>query len=660
MGGTTEVRLDSAPELARDRIGRGQGVSLVVVALLLQLFAWSSLDGYPIADVIEYVDLAEQLVEEGGLDPTPRRFRSPLYPLLLAPIFLLRDAFDLGDSRWVMPLARAVQLAFGCAFVLVAARLGALVATRRAGWVAGLVVATNPIFLFHCVDPLADVPAGVLLALGLERLLAARAGRSSGLVTGLLLGSAVLVSYKVLPVVAALLLGTALSGRERRAERPEWRGIAAGLGIALALELVLDRLVYGVWGLSLVNYLIYNVGVVLVNVLSRLGLDGLAAPIWNAGGRHLGFEPHADAGVIADRVGQHVSPFWYLENATEFVVWPVLLLALVAGLDWLRRPSRAVGVVLFALAVDWVVLGNKEGKAYRLWLPALPLVAALVARGWSALEGARRSYGGVLATALVALGAIAGVLEFRSAELRSHGHYWRAMAWLNEAAASSDAPRPNKVGATYFAVAYRDSADVELVPFVLPPAWVAALGSGREHEERAMRAYVEELDWIVASRALLWSHASVLAAINDLFSVEAAFWSEENNPAAGPVYVLRRSQPGDGRRFASCAQPGRVEPGSVRLESLPGDGLGWLTVSSDVSTAGGATRLRAESRAGELLHEGTARDVIGAPVLPARSGGVLVDGLLFPLTSEELHRRGLRVLAVEDGTEQELARFSSL
>ena len=46
------------------------------MTLALQAFAWSWLEGYPLADAVGYLDRAREFVTSGGLQPSAENLRS--------------------------------------------------------------------------------------------------------------------------------------------------------------------------------------------------------------------------------------------------------------------------------------------------------------------------------------------------------------------------------------------------------------------------------------------------------------------------------------------------------------------------------------------------------------------------------------------------------
>ena len=191
-------REDAGAHAREGRLGVGL---LVAVTLALQGVSWWILEGYQVADSVEFVENAQALVR-GHEVLDSQAIRSAFFPLLLSPPLLLADLLGLEDQRPLFWLMRLVQMGIGVAVVLAAARLARRVAGRGAGLLAGWTVAVNPVFLQYTVSPLTDVLAALLVTLGLVALADLRQPRR-GLWGGVWLGLAVMVSYKTLAMAAA-------------------------------------------------------------------------------------------------------------------------------------------------------------------------------------------------------------------------------------------------------------------------------------------------------------------------------------------------------------------------------------------------------------------------------------------------------------------------
>src|SRR5690606_15160635 len=113
------------------------------------------------------------------------------FAVVLAPPFLVAEWLGLEDLRWVVPFARLLQLVFTLLLVRAAARIGHVLAGRRAGLAAGWIAGTSPVLLSYSIEPVADVLAAWLGAEALLRALQP-AGPRRNLAVGLWLGAALL------------------------------------------------------------------------------------------------------------------------------------------------------------------------------------------------------------------------------------------------------------------------------------------------------------------------------------------------------------------------------------------------------------------------------------------------------------------------------------
>ncbi len=600
----TEMGADARPLPGpRDRSVQ----ALLVLALFLQLFAWTRLEGYQLADSVEYMDRAQSFVQEHDLG-ADRAARSFAFSLVFVPMFALADWLGWEDLRPLVPAGRAIQILLSLLLILASVRLGARAGGRGVGIAAGYLVAVNPVFLRFSVSPVAGIAAGLALAVGFGRLLE-RAGFRRSLGGGLWIGLAFLLSYKSL--LAALVLAPLLLVRDRLRHAASWLGLGAGLLLCMAAQTALDRWVYGRWGASLFGYLFDNVGSTLTTMLARLRgihpvFEDLARRVYQAESdfRGYGFDPaHEGTRLLAPDPAS-----WYLWQLPEFLVWPVIGLLLLGAAGALRRPAWRRALLFLVPLGCALVLTQKGGdRSFRLLLPVLPLIAAAGALGWQSWRGAR---GGMLRRSTAALAMAAalplGLLALERANTRSFGAYWRAMEWVERAveAGEESRARPPRVGSAYYwALFLRAAPGTELAK--LPHALDGWREEGTEPandrtaaERRvAIAAALDELDWLIVHLPVLSRRGGLLAEVNRRFRVEAAFYDQDAHASIGPVFALRRSAEEDGgRRFFGLEDPGgrpakpgrrtvfRAEapPGSLTLldwqvESLPGTGLGWIT-----------------------------------------------------------------------------------
>ena len=209
---------------------------VLVVALGLRLAAgwwWQSrLDGpFGFGDSESYWVLGRAIAEGKPYEygAGVRVFRSPGYPLLLAPIFLLG-----GEEPSVM-WARALSAVFGTLSVGGVWWLGRQLFGAQAGLLAAAVAAVYPGAIAISALVLSEAPFGVLMLANLILWIAAfgaqRVGRGAllSVAAGLAAGAATLVRPSWL-LFAPFALGVGLA-----AGRPRRRHLAIGLGVMVGL-----------------------------------------------------------------------------------------------------------------------------------------------------------------------------------------------------------------------------------------------------------------------------------------------------------------------------------------------------------------------------------------------------------------------------------------
>jgi hypothetical protein len=528
---------DPAPALSD-----GWTRAILLVALVLQAWAWHRLSGYQLADSVEFMDRAHAVARGETLDSTGA-VRSFGFSTLLLPFFAAARWLELEDLRPVVHLVRLFQMALGLGLVAACMRLGWRLGGRRVGWWSGFLVATNPVFLQYSVDPVSGIAAALLVALALEALLV-RSGPRRALVGGLLLGGAFIMAYQTLLVAGPLLLLLAI--RDRWRGRASWLGAAAGLSVALLAQVALDRLTYGTWGLSITTYVLENAGGV---VFTALAFVGLADAEWVREG-YARFIETMNPADVADADGERrnlQSPFYYALHLPEMLVWPALLggAAGVARAVLRRHPTALM--LLALLLVNAGAMSTKGSKSFRLWLPLLPMLAPLCAWGLAGLAGldgegrGRRWLATVAAVAVLVLGP----WTLDALNTRRYGAYWEAMDFVNARAAArrerleagGEAVDPETVGAAYdWAVFCRGGADVRVVKFR------EHLDRWEDHDEEQRTVVLEqldELDWLIVHGTILRLDPVLSRAVSGSFEVVASFRDEDTTPTIRDVRVLR-------------------------------------------------------------------------------------------------------------------------
>lgn len=605
---------------------------LLAFVLLLEIVAWYYAEGYPIADSVEFMERArtfvrgERIIDSGQIRPFG-------FSLLIAPIFVLADWIGLVDPRPVLWTICLMQLGCGLLLVYVCVRLGARLGGRRTGLVAGFLVGTNPAFLTYCAMPISGIFAAACIGFGLESLWE-RGNARREWIGALWLAAAVLMIYQCALVVATIAACILL--RDRREARRALRTLAIALVLAIALQFLLDRVVYGSFGASLGTYLAQKGGGLLSSICLRLAnvthLDFLkqwAIAISRAVFASQGTDVVAgEAGFAADGVLHSKQPFgWYFVHLPQMLVWPVLLLFVCALWKALRRPSWMVSFAWLVFAANLLVMTFNPSKDFRLWLPLLPVVAPLCAFGgrfgWSALgdrvQAARENtfWRRGFTLAMAGSTALLALTPFLQLNRREFGGYWQAMDYVDELAAQSFPSRraqalrtveglpPPKVRVAFdynWAVFQRESPLVELVklPSQMSLWDTKALTRARRQE---LLALLPDFDILVVHQPVLSTNPDLHDWVSRHFQVCNAFYDPRTyEKSLGPIFVLsrRRGTPSENLFFdvareeqpESLASRRGLEPlaefaredGSERLEllgfeyrPLPSAGLGWIT-----------------------------------------------------------------------------------
>jgi hypothetical protein len=596
---------DAGQDEAGTPAGEGRlGVGLLVaVTLALQGVSWRILEGYQVADSVEFVENAQALVR-GHEVLDSQAIRSAFFPLLLSPPLLLADLFGLEDQRPLFWLMRLVQMGIGVAVVLAAAGLGRRVAGRGAGLLAGWTVAVNPVFLQYTVSPLTDVLAALLVTLGLVALADAQKPRR-GLWGGVWLGLAVMVSYKTLAMAAAAVAVLVLAGRWRG--RRTWLEALGGLATCAVGQILLDWVTYGSPGHSLFVYVGANFGPLagklcyvpagyLEELLPSVSHALKRAAVWLYSLNELLGEVESPA---TDPIKGRYPWHWYASSLHEWVV-PSLLVGTLAG-AWaaLRGQARSLLVPLAACALYAAILSTKGWKDHRLLLVTLPTLAACTGVGLALARGTRSSWRALLVLGLVGWAGADGLDQLLARNTRKFSGYWDALAWIQDQELPEEEQRV--AGAYHWALFMREAPGVTLTKL---PHQLDGFGDLTADAQREDLFALVDQDWLVIHLPVLThpEHQDLLRVVNRHFSVEALFWDHEDFEDIGPVLALRRrrGEP-DERRFFERAvvddpeawrsAAGLPRPQAFvrpdlgeevwflgsRYEVLPGDGHGWLT-----------------------------------------------------------------------------------
>lgn len=629
--------LSAQPDWRRDRaLGW-----LLFGALALQVLALTRVDGYQLADSVEFMERArafvrgEELVDAAHIRPFGFSF-------LLVPFFAAWEWLGIEDARGLLPTIVGLQMALGLALVVVCARVGWLLGGRATGLVAGAVAAMNPLLLQYSTQPVSGLAAGSCVGLALCALFARDDPRPFR--AGLWLAAAFVMAYQTLLVVFALGAALVALGGWRR-----WRELRlAALGVALGLlaQSCIDWLMYGDFGGSLVNYLAANIGSTLVSNLYRLylwvgwePLKTLAARIYDIEQDILGrgdWSPPATAEARA-----LMSPWYYAVELPRMLAWPLIAGLALSVLRAAKERSRFAGVLLVAFLLNAYVMSHKGSKDFRLWLPLLPFLAPLAAFGLEAATSAIASRPARLAlrVALLASSVALSARELLSTNLAKYSGYARAIEWLDEWSASvgpelesrhhpGGLPGKLAVGSAYnWAVYLRHSPRIELVKL---PAQLnmwrqhRAREDGRVREHEEILATLDDLDALILHPAILQQDADLAARVAAQFDVVAAFWDQPRYRDLGAVLVLARRDVRPGGRILERVPPADA---AARLASLRLRGEAVDFVSAD-----GSERLRFHGFELFALEPGGLWWIVHhwTPITPPSRAWTIVDRLSDP------------------------------
>jgi len=528
---------------------------LVFVTLALQFNTWNELEGYQLADSVEYMERAQAVVRNQSVIDS-QQIRSFGFSALLAPLFLVADLLGIEDFKPVIATMRLLQVALGLLLLWTTVRLGKALGGPWVGFCAGLALAANPTFLRFSVSPVAGISAAVCVGLGVLELLEPPE-KKRGKMAGVWLGLALWMAYKTIPITAALVLVVIL--RDRRRSLLILRPMAAVLVVAVLLQVALDRVAYGAWGASLLSYAGENGLHMLVRLLWKIGLTDWADGIYQWYYSDFVTTPLQTGRVLASLQ----DPAWYWTHLYAFAVVPVALMALVGIGRCVLRATWTSSLLLIVGALNVYLYTQKGSKEYRLWLPLLPILAPVAGLGLDAVLSIFR--GKHARPALAALALVCSALFCLRAQaqvnVRQFGGFWRAMDFVQEQVEAGYEPlpfvadhvtdpethalnrgRPRVACSYHWSVFGREGPDLELVK--LPKqldGWAKLPWEVRIDE---VLPALDRLDWLILHGPLLTApeHAVLMHYVNSWYTVEAVFWDPLVHESMGPIYVLRRKR----------------------------------------------------------------------------------------------------------------------
>lgn len=612
-----DIRDSAGAELPTLRDSRVR--MLIAFTLLLQLYAWWRVDGYQLADSVEFMERAltfvrgEAMIDAGAIRPFGFSF-------FLVPFFAIADWFGIHDLRAVVWCVVVFQMLLGCALVFRCMRLGARFASRTGALAAGFLIATNPVFLQYSTQPVSDIAAAVCVAIALEGLLE-RGSFRRALVAGLWLGLAFMIAYKTLLVALALIFFIVL--RDRFKHSATWRGLIVGVSCGLLAQSVFDWIMYDRFGASVVNYVVLNTGNVLTSNAYRLygkthwkWVYELSRALYQAEYDMLGVNKQA-GGTPAAAALQ--SPYFYLIELPSLLVWPAIVVGVAALGRSIFQPNWKAGLLLGVVFLSVYLMSHKGSKDLRLLLPLLPFVVPLLAWGWDGVVQrlARRT----IFTGVFAIGTVAfALIVLTSVNVKHFGGYWRAIDYVSAMARASYAERaldakvsgpqgevaPLRVGCAYhWAVFQRQSPLVEMVKL---PWQLNAWKQYKEKDDHGRReisddfAALEELDAFVVHLPILSNNPDLMSWIGLHFELVAAFYDQSTYEELGPIFILQRRtgsprartffdvatgvdadefrarhQLGPAMDFVDAQTNERIQLLGVEYGHVPPEDFGWIT-----------------------------------------------------------------------------------
>ncbi len=603
------------PMPSRFALCRGWLVVLCVT-FAAQVWTLTRVEGYGLADSVEYMDRAWDVARGAGLGPeSPRSFA---FSGLLLPFFFTAELLDLHDLRGVVLGIRFMQMALGLLAVAVVLRIGGRLFGGPTGKATGLLLGLNPVFLLHSIEPLSGTAAALFLALGLEALFPvpspplgrgrddrsaeserARGQSMRGLLGGTWLGLGVMMAYQTLPLAATVLIVGFASNRGRRGA--PWAAAWVAFTGWLLVQAFLDLAVFGSFGSTLGPYIGANVGGILTRILAELHLDGAARWIYV----HV-VAPSVAADLEAGELSSLRSlqpPDWYLVNLTsQALPWPALVLVLGGVVAFALRPRRAVLAVVMVVVVNVALMSFKGAKSFRLWLPLLPFVAILGGAGFALLSARGSLLARATAWIVLIAGCFGGLAIVGRTNLAANGGYWRALEALNDLA--DGATRPIRVTSTYYwAVLFRSVRGVELEKL---PHHLDRWGHLDLAQREEVLGALGGVDAFVTHLSVLEQDARLAQVVGRELRLAEVFLDPKSGGELGPIGLFTRPRPDlpvEGRALFETEElpPGGVDVYQERVqrparvvfarEAIDGQGdasfvfLGW-DVAFDL--AGGA------------------------------------------------------------------------
>ena len=379
---------------------------------------------------------AARTLAPGGFIPSPVQpdaaspICAPGFSVLMAP---LAAAFGPDAIFWVIPISAALLVY--AAFVIAREFAGPM-----AGATAAILTATSPIVLYQVVQPMNDVLAAALWLAALALLIAKPAGWWPPLLSGMLIGLAIMVRPNLAPVAVVIAAGPWLLQRTDAVRALALIVVAALPGIAVMFWL--NHELYGsalgsgygdatrLFSTAHIQDNLTNFGRALLQTQYLAPLLGVVAPIVFAGEkRKLALVLLIAAAVVVAiyLLYQPYPEWWYL----RFLIPALVILLILTSAVAVEVATRArMGGVIPIVAVLLAILGTRaagDRQAFEL----------------QRLEGRYRETASLVTDRLPVNAVL--ITVWQSGSIRFHAGrqvvMWdsldpawldRAIAWLNE------------------------------------------------------------------------------------------------------------------------------------------------------------------------------------------------------------------------------------
>ncbi|MDE0895256.1 MAG: hypothetical protein OSB10_01585 [Planctomycetota bacterium] len=555
-------------------LGKGQMAGLLGFCLIGQLLVLGQIEGYLIADSVEYMDRANAVVQGASLSSDT--VRSFAFSAILMPFFWLANLLGLS-GLWTLGLIRVAMLALGLGTIAIVAQTGARVGGTRAGILAGLVLGWNPAFLQYTGEPLTAVAAAFCMALAFSYSSREVLRTRDGATLGFWLGCGLMIAFKTIPIAGIFLLAALFRGRLRA---PKYWLSAWLVFAAMTLsQCLLDGAIYGEFGSSLLPYVAQNFGGTLVYLFLRLSDFGLpyfhdmARVIYDAMNTSLEAEA---AQTTAENVGALVrsktSWNWYLRSLTSsFLAWPAAVALLFGAVFALKTKKRGALLLIVLILANGTLLSLKSSKSFRLWVPMLPFLALFAGLGFDALAqwitGAKGSRirkvasGAALSISLLWL-VFASYSALGNTNLRKYGAWWEATAKLEQEA--SKAGETWRIASAYnWAVRFRGSKHLEIVKL---PHHMDRWAELDTEQRRLVLAELDKLDGFIAHLQILTQDPQIMKRVNARFEIEDILYKQRDFEEMNALYVLKKRSPERAPKRTFFELRRDVDPGTYQSQ----------------------------------------------------------------------------------------------